>query len=290
VNTHIAMSHADEVTRRALQLFPTVALHWHHDDESAARYSLSFSRRLERPDAAMLNPYSMGEDDMNSFIGNPLLRSEISNQLQLGLEFRSNAVTIVATPFLTSSSNAIRPIKAVTAAGRSTTTLQNLASTRSAGADISVKAQLAPQVKALISSSGYYLATRGELAGNSLESSGMYVNLRANIDVQVTRTTTAQLYGYRRSSQPVEQGEILPTFNSDFALAQRLGREGRGTVTLRVSDPFNSNRLVFHLNDPTFSQHSERRVTSRAAALSFTWSVGGERAQAQHHEEKAQIF
>lgn len=251
------------------QLFPSLQLHWPHEPTGKYQYHIAYARRIDRPEPSMLNPFSMGEDDMNAFIGSPYLRPEIVQQVEFGIRRASANTTVVLTPFARTSENPIRPIKAVTESGRTTTSLQNLDRATAAGIDLSSNLRLRAWATASLAASVYYLGVTGN--------DGVYVNARAALDARITERSVLQLFVTRSSSQPVEQGEILANTTTDLAVAHRFGRDERGTLTLRISDPFNSSRLAFKVGDPTFTQYSERRTTSRAAALSFSWAVGQER-------------
>ena len=251
--------------------FPSLALHWPHAETSATQFQLAFGRRTQRPDFASLNPFAMGEDDMNSFIGNPHLEPEITDLIELAVVRRFNAVTLQATPYIRATYDPIRPLKAVTASGQATTTLVNLDRARATGMDISISARPHERVQAMLSSNVFYAESRAA----DIRSHGFYYHLRASVDVTVAPRTTLQLYGHRRSAQPIEQGEMLPTFNSDVALTRRWGAEDQGALTVRVSDPFDSNRLAFHLTDAAFAQHSERKITSRMLSVFISWTIGG---------------
>ena len=90
----------------------------------------------------------------------------------------------------------------------------------------------------------------------------------------VAENTTAQLYAYRRSTQAIEQGEILPAFTSELALTQQLAND-RGRVTLRINDPLRSDRLEFQIADATFTQQSRRRTARPLLSLFASYAVGG---------------
>jgi outer membrane receptor protein involved in Fe transport len=104
-------------------------------------YRLAYGRRINRPGSEMLNPFSMGGDDMNEIIGNPSLSPEVSDQVELGMERHRPRLTLQLTPFLRRTRDPIRQLKAATASGGATTTLANLTRTRAVGADGSVRAR-----------------------------------------------------------------------------------------------------------------------------------------------------
>src|SRR5688572_861660 len=123
--TSLSLSGYEDGTDASLRWFPSLSVHWPHAETAATRFQLAFGRRIQRPDAASLNPFAMGEDDMNSFIGNPHLEPEITDQAELAVVRRFNALTLQATPYLRATYDPIRALKAVTASGQATTTLVN---------------------------------------------------------------------------------------------------------------------------------------------------------------------
>lgn len=218
----------------------------------------------------MLNPFSMGEDDMNEIIGNPSLLPEVSDQVEIGMERHGSRLTLQLTPFLRWTQDPIRPLKNVTASGGTTTTLENLIGTRATGADASVRARPTHGTVVTLAGSVAHMETKG----TGFSSSGVYVTARMTVDLRLAENTTAQLYAYRRTAQAIEQGEILPAFTSEVALTQRLAGN-RGRVTLRLNDPLRSDRLEFRIADETFTQESRRRTESPLLSLFASYAVGG---------------
>ena len=255
--------------RTTVRLFPSISGGW-TDARRSLVYRVAYARRIDRPGPEMLNPFSMGEDDMNEIIGNPSLLPEVSDQVEFGIERHGALVTLQLTPFLRRTRDPIRPLKTVTRSGRSTTTLDNLVRTRATGADGSVRARLTDAAVLTLAGSVAHTETMGAM----FSSSGVYATARLIVDLRVTGNTTAQLYAYRRSAQAIEQGEILPAFTSEMALTQRLAGD-RGRVTLRLNDPLRSDRLAFRIADATFSQESRRRTARPLLSLFASWAVGG---------------
>lgn len=255
--------------RTAVRFFPSISGEW-TDPRRALVYRLAYGRRINRPGAEMLNPFSMGEDDMNEIIGNPSLLPEVSDQVELGVERHGSRMTLQLTPFVRWTRDPIRPLMAATASGGSTTTLKNLTGTRAAGADASVRARPTDRTVVTLAGSVAHIETTAA----AFSSSGVYATARLTVDLRVAENTTAQLYAYRRSAQAIEQGEILPAFTSELALTQRLAGD-RGRVTLRISDPLRGDRLEFRVADATFTQRSRRRTERPLLSLFASYSVGG---------------
>jgi outer membrane receptor protein involved in Fe transport len=255
--------------RTAVRVFPSISGEW-TDARRALVYRLAYGRRISRPGSEMLNPFSMGEDDMNEIIGNPSLLPEVSDQVELGIERHRPRLTLQLTPFHRWTRDPIRPLKAVTESGRSTTTLENLSRTRATGADASVRARPTDRTVVTLAGSVAHMETTGA----AFSSGGVYATARLTIDLRVAKNTTAQLYAYRRGAQAIEQGEILPAFTTELALTQRLAGD-RGRVTLRINDPLRGDRVEFRVADATFRQESRRRTARPLLSLFASWAVGG---------------
>ncbi|HEV3484842.1 MAG TPA: outer membrane beta-barrel family protein, partial [Vicinamibacterales bacterium] len=255
--------------RTAVRFFPSISGEW-TDARRALVYRLAYGRRINRPGSEMLNPFSMGGDDMNEIIGNPSLLPEVSDQVEFGMERHRPRSTLQLTPFLRWTRDPIRQLMAATASGGATTTLENLTRTRSIGADGSVRARPTDGTVVTLAGSVAHMETTADV----FSSSGVYATARLTVDLRVAENTTAQLYAYRRSAQAIEQGEILPAFTSELALTQRLAGD-RGRVTLRLTDPLRSDRLEFRIADAAFTQESRRRTARPLLSLFASYAVGG---------------
>jgi hypothetical protein len=197
---------------------------------------------------------------------------EVSDQVELGMERHRPRSTLQLTPFLRWTRDPIRQLKAATASGGATTTLENLTRTRAVGADGSVRARPTDGTVVTLAGSVAHMETTADVFG----SSGVYATARLTVDVRVAEHTTAQLYAYRRSAQAIEQGEILPAFTSELALTQRLAGD-RARVTLRLTDPLRGDRLDFR--DRRRDLHAgEPPAHGPAAAVAVRVLRGGWRA------------
>jgi len=285
--TEVAWEETDR--RTGLHVLPSVEARWPSSASGSWGYHISYGRRIVRPESGFLNPYSLGEDDMNSVVGNPNLRPEIIDQIEIGAQGGLGATTVNVTPFVRWTADPIRPLKAVTESGRSTTTLHNLSRTVAAGMDGSFRAPLGDRLTASVATSLYRLSTEGL----SYDNAGLYASVRATVDVRVGPRTTFQIYGYGRTSEAIEQGKILPNATSEVALTHRWGANERGRLTLRVSDPFRSDDLAYRVREPAFVQESRRRESRPLATFFVSWTVGGtprEDAPDRSRENRRSIF
>lgn len=81
-------------TRSYFQLFPSVFVYRRMGEEH--EFQASYSRRIERPDYADLNPFRVFRDPLLFYQGNPLLKPELINSFQLSHSFRSKFTTAIS--------------------------------------------------------------------------------------------------------------------------------------------------------------------------------------------------
>ncbi len=77
-------------SRRYTDLFPSLFLAYKLDNKNEHLLHLSYSRRIDRPDYTDLNPFAIMQDRYTYREGNPLLRPQLSNNLELSYIFQSN--------------------------------------------------------------------------------------------------------------------------------------------------------------------------------------------------------
>jgi hypothetical protein len=256
-------------TRTAVRFFPSISGEW-TDARRALVYRLAYGRRINRPGSEMLNPFSMGEDDMNEIIGNPSLLPEVSDQVEVGMERHGSRLTLQLTPFLAGHGT-----RSARSRQRRQRRLDNHAEEPDPDASHRRRRQRARATDGRHRRERWRAASpTWKTTAAGFSSSGVFATARLTVDLRVAQNTTAQLYAYRRSAQAIEQGEILPAFTSELALTQRLAGD-RGRVTLRLNDPLRSDRSSS--GSPT--RPSRRRAAGAPArpllSLFASWAVGG---------------
>lgn len=77
----------DQFNRKYLGLFPSLFIMRHLNEEKGSSVFFNYSRRLQRPSFADLNPYRLQFDDYLTQLGNPDLLPEYTHKLELGTTF-----------------------------------------------------------------------------------------------------------------------------------------------------------------------------------------------------------
>jgi len=90
-------------------------------------------------------------------------------------------------------------------------------------------------------------------------------NLPKSLQIQVSSNY--------RGPFAITQGEVEPFYSTDIAVMKRIW-DGKGTVTLRVSDVFNTRQFQYTTAADNFSQESRRKWESRVGYVSFSYRFG----------------
>ena len=105
---------------------------------------ISYSRRVSRPNPFQLSPIENRQDTRNVFRGNPELRAEYTDALEMGYQEARPWGSIQVNPYLRRTSHAVRNIQFVDTTGVSVSTYDNVASTLTVGTDVNVNARHGP--------------------------------------------------------------------------------------------------------------------------------------------------
>ncbi|HST58466.1 MAG TPA: outer membrane beta-barrel family protein, partial [Longimicrobium sp.] len=232
---------------------------------------LSYSRRIQRPDTRLLNPFGYTEDQRNRFQGNPELEPEYTQSVELAYQHSFPVGSLQVTPYFRRTDNAIRRIRDLRG-DTTVTSFRNLATSDSYGADVNASLRMG-KVSGFAGVSAFRTVTDAGSLGDSFNSDGIGWSARVNGNVTITPRLDAQAFVMYRAPMDVEQGRIGAMTFSNVSLRQKVMGD-KGSISLRVMDPFNRMGFSSRTNDPMYLQLNERRFNGRAAYLTFSYNFG----------------
>jgi outer membrane cobalamin receptor len=232
---------------------------------------LSYSRRIQRPDTRLLNPFGFTEDQRNRFQGNPELEPEYTHALELAYQHSFPIGSLQMTPFFRRTEGAIRRIRDVR--GDTTiTSFANLDVSDSYGADVNGSLRMG-KVSGFANVSAFRTVTDAGSLGDSFSSDGFGWSARVSGNLALTPRLDAQAFVMYRAPMDVEQGRIGSMMFSNVSLRQKVMRD-KGSISLRIMDPFNRMGFSSRTSDPRYLQLNERKFNARAAYLTFSYNFG----------------
>ena len=239
----------------------------------AQQVKLSYSTRIRRPDDPdQLDPTPHYQDPLNLSRGDPQLRPEYIRALELGLQRTAGRTTLQITPFYRHTIDAVRRVRSIDNVGVTTTTFANVASLDAVGADATI-ALRGGRLSGFVGTSAFRQSSNAANLGPGISARGLGWTARSNAAWRITPTLDMQAIVTYRAKQVVEQGTNLAQGRFNFAVRQKLAKD-KVSLTLRVTDPFSTEREKSITDDPRFYQASERFRRVRGLLLNVTWNFG----------------
>ncbi|MDX1909461.1 MAG: TonB-dependent receptor [Bacteroidia bacterium] len=254
-----------------LNVFPSAYLAYDIGDRK--QFLLNYSRRINRPNARSLNPFTDYSDPLNLRFGNPYLRPEFINSYEAGYVHYWGAASVNATLYYRDIQQAFTRFVTVDSLGVSRVTQQNLGSARNYGVDMVYNTTIG-KVWSLMASANVF---RSDLDATNLgvtSIQGAWVgNFRLNNTLRLPQDIDVQVTGYYNTPQNTPQGRMIPRTAVDVSVRKKIAK-GKGNLALAVTDVFDTQQFGMSASDLTFSQSFIRKRESRIGTLSFTWRFG----------------
>jgi outer membrane receptor protein involved in Fe transport len=256
-------------------LFPSALVAYNLSD--ATQLKLSYSRRVRRPGTQELNPFPVFMDAQNVFLGDPGLNAEYTDAVEAGFQRSGRLGSVQVSPFYRRTTDVIRIIvnTADTVAGREVTSVsfRNLDTGTSWGSDVNGSLRLGKAFSGLAGFNVFRMVTDGTSGAASLSSDAVTWSARVNGTYNLSPRTSVQAMYFYRAPMEIEGGRFHSVSNGNLSIRQKVMGE-KGSVTLRVSDPFDANRFRVEAGNDNVFQLTERRFNSRAVHLTFQYNFG----------------
>lgn len=255
-------------------LFPSASVVYNQSE--ATTLKLSYDRRINRPGAAELNPFPTYTDNQNVVFGNPQLTPEYVNSVEAGFTHGGPRGVVELSPFYRNSTHDLRTVvdPNVVIDGREFTTItwRNLAHNIWYGTDLNATRRFGTRFNVLAAGTVFRLITNDE-GRSSYGVDSRALIARLNATMQVNPTLFLQGGYFYRSPINIEGGRFLSSQAANFSVRQAVPGD-RGTVSLRLVDPFNTTRFLVQLAGDSVTQRSFRRQDVRAVYLGYQYNFG----------------
>jgi ferric enterobactin receptor len=250
--------------------FPSAIVTYNFTDMRQAK--VSYSRRISRPNPGQLSPVVYRDDARSIFHGNPALRPEYTDALELGLQETRAWGSLQLSPYLRRTAHAVRYIQRVDSTGVTVGTFDNVASTTTIGTDLNVTYRAGALTFFGGGSAHHYSSDAANLAGN-LSTNAFVWSARANTTWKFSPVTDLQVFANYRAPFATEGGSQTAFVFSNVALRRKLWGD-QGSVAVRVADPFNLMSYGFRTADGRVIELSERHFGVRGVFISVSRNFG----------------
>lgn len=262
---------AGRLERDDLTLFPSANLSY--DVGGGAQLRASYSHRVRRPHARILDPTDRSSDPLNRRVGNPDIEPQYSHSVRLDARYSGTLGTLRVAPFYRRTEGDWERIQTVDGAGVSTTTWENLASSETWGARFTASLRETRGWSGYASVRAQREVRDAANLATDYSGAGLRWSTRANVSARVLDDLAVQTMVSWTPAREVAQGRVGSRLMTHVGIRQRL-LDGRASVRVALVDPLDLYEQSFETRDPTHLQVGRSDRSVRSARISFSYAFG----------------
>jgi iron complex outermembrane recepter protein len=254
-------------TRSYTNLFPTVYVGYNPSEKN--QFSASIGRRINRPDYEDLNPFLFYLDQYTYGKGNPFLKSQYTNTLELNHTYKQFLTTTINL----SQSKDLFGDTFEQSGFATIVSKSNFGTMNDVSLSVSAQVPVKKWWMAQLYTEGRYNQYKGFLYGEDLNVKA--TTFLANVNNQFTfkKGWSAELSGFYRT-KGLEGQILIGGLGQVTSAVQKQVLKNKGTLKFAVRDMFNTMRpkgnIDFQNTRASFAQRQDNRV----ATISFTYRFG----------------
>ncbi|WP_299679733.1 outer membrane beta-barrel family protein [uncultured Tenacibaculum sp.] len=279
------------VTDDIFSVYPSAFFTYNPSEKN--QFQLSYSRRVDRPSIQQLNPIREWSTPLITSIGNENLVPQFTNSLEVNYTRRIKGGSITLGTFYRNINDVISRVtfKDPTDVSdvRQILTFQNFEDTDAYGIELSANYKIANWWRANASADFYSQKQFGVTDLNDPNASRLEVqnevfNARISNSFTVSKRLRLQLFAMYRGAQEDIQWKTDPMKMVNLG-ANYTVFKGKGNVTFRVNDIFNTMQFQFQSSNP-FVQNGRFKWESRTAYIGFNYRFGGGKNKAKSRRRR----
>jgi outer membrane receptor for ferrienterochelin and colicins len=274
---------SDFNNKRYNNFFPSAFFTYEISDKTNA--SISYSRRIQRPRGRQINPFSNYSSNINIFQGNPDLDPAFTDAIDLGFLKSWEKFTLNTSLYVNKTTDAFQFVRKESGAFVNgipviLSSPINLATEYRAGFEFTLNYSPYKWWKLNSNFNFFRVETQGEFTYTNFlnnEVTQNFDNIATSWTARLTSKITLpkkidwQTNATYNGPQANAQGRSLGVFAMNLAFSKDVLKD-KGTLSLNVSDVFNSRKRIMETNIPNFiNSYAEMQWRVRQVTLSFTY-------------------
>lgn len=252
-----------------ISFFPTLGLKYNFTQTNALNFN--YSRRINRPNMWNLNPYVSIDNPRLVRSGNPDVKPEYVDALELGWSSFFEKRSIIASVYFRNINNAIRRYSYMDSSGVTHSSFSNFDNSQFTGIEFIEEENLADWWKTTTTLSFYHNVINGKKELGIFGNQNNSWNLKINSTMNLWWGVDMQFYLSYASPVATAQGEIKQFYNIDVAFKKDITDDL--TVTLKMSDIFNTLNFSVYSEGIGYTSDIYRKRETRTGFLNITYKI-----------------
>jgi outer membrane receptor protein involved in Fe transport len=258
-NSKVAITNTDYNSSYS-SFYPS--LHTQYDLGKERELQFSYSRRVQRPSPRELNPYIDYSDSLNIETGNPALRPEFSNSLELGIQKYWKSSSLSSSMFYNRTKDVVEDISRLDSTGITYTMPMNINTNTSYGLELIGTLSPAKWVK-LNANASFFRNLMSAIPEENIAGSEQFSwSTRLNMTFMPWKDGSFQLIGNYNSPTRSVQEYHKAQYYADASFRQDF-LKNKLSATLRLTDVFNTRTFYENTTGNGFTTESKRYRESR---------------------------
>lgn len=273
-------------TDKLFNVFPSGFLKYSPDEAQKNSYQVSFSRRIERPSLNQINPIRQISTPQIVAIGNPNLRPQFTNSVELNYTRKINKGTISFGGFYRRINDEINRIGYFDTVEPSLFILDydNFDSNDAYGLEFSSSYRPTNWWNFNASFDVYSRTQKGVIQGENVSVANTLLNAKVSNSFKATKQLTFQLFTFYSGPQEILQYELKSNFFMNAGARYNFA-QGRGTLSLNFNDIFRTQRFAFETYRTIF-QRGEFKRDTQTIYFGVSYRFGGGKNKALKRKKR----
>jgi outer membrane receptor protein involved in Fe transport len=262
-------------------LFPSVHLAYALSESS--RLNLGYARRITQPQLFYMEPYVVYVDYYTAQCGNPKIRPEYTNSVELTYSRAMGAHSAAATVFHRRRTDKIERVRVPYHTGVTLDSISNVGNDYATGAEADVSLQISTWWGMGVNGSLFHYAIANDYKVDA-DAESLNWQLALNNNFDAGKNTRMRLEGYYVGPSVSTQGRVDAFFYLNFSVRQQLfGR--RLSATLNIRDVLSSAKYVDTKHGTSLDSKTIIYPASPLVTLSLSYTFNN--FKSQRHDGKA---
>jgi outer membrane receptor protein involved in Fe transport len=267
-NAGKTLSASNDFKNNYIKFFPSALLQYNFKSEASLK--LSYSKRINRPELDQLNPFLDITDALNTHSGNPYLKPEIVNILELGYTKEWSKSSFSINSFYRNATNTIKQYSELQSNGVVLFAPRNFGNTITYGLESIISLKPTSFYDVNLSLTAFQQNINGSNVAEDVVSKAFNWYGKIINNFIPWEGGKLQLIGSYNSKLATAQGNRIAVYSADMGFQQKLGTNSR--LGLVVTDMFNTLKSGYANNTANFTNKRTSKSDTRAVMITFAYT------------------